>query len=296
MTNYFKSLTKGGQSTSLASPNYSTTFATFESEMDSSKDIFSESDESDNDFDQYSFSNPIINKASTDSLIRTNIQNKKLKKSKKSKSNHSITASSFQNFRIRSLTIISMDSDTIISMDNDTDMTGRISFGLDILGIFEEKEEFINKSVETPVATNDNMINMMMNDVQSLRINKIDQTELIQSISDIDSTNIDNSTVGSMDYLIMSPTAKVYNDDIIKQLMKFGYNKFDIMKAMECVVNANNINEIKEKLDEYNNDNQTEIKRDSKIEKRAKKRKFIEQEIIETERSYYNNLKTLLND
>eukprot|EP01083_Nonionella_stella_P232018 818867_1 len=98
-------------------------------------------------------------------------------------------------------------------------------------------------------------------------------------------------------------TETVYNEEIIAQLMMFGYEKDNIMSVMKCVINANNINQIRDKLDEKTDADEQAIidiemhknidtpsppielciDIDGKKAKQARFRKCILQEIISTE-------------
>merc|ERR1719384_1481942 len=104
-----------------------------------------------------------------------------------------------------------------------------------------------------------NIIDMMIFDVGSLRPNKDKKEE-----------------------------QNVYNEEIIEQLMVFGYKRSLIITAMNEVVDRNDINEIKDHLDKQHkpqtlqtqNQSKDDIK-DKEIEtKRIKKIEHIQQEII----------------
>jgi len=50
-------------------------------------------------------------------------------------------------------------------------------------------------------------------------------------------------------------TADEYNQDIINQLIEFGYNRHEIISAMKTVTNKHDINDIQSVLDSINDDN-----------------------------------------
>eukprot|EP01083_Nonionella_stella_P006239 18153_1 len=89
-----------------------------------------------------------------------------------------------------------------------------------------------------------------------------------------------------------------YDQEIIQQLTAFGYRKDEIMQAIAQVVDRKNINAIREQLDTNATaiSNEKAVEKESKQVKMQRKRRFIEQEIVTTEETYYNRLNTLLNE
>eukprot|EP01083_Nonionella_stella_P145604 456575_1 len=257
---------------------YPSTFDTFQSQYTINNE--SETEESDSDVDGYSISKSI-------SKTWANMGKKFSKKSQpKISSAHTLSVSDFENFKIRSLTIIPMDSD-----DDFGDTTAPDLLALDV--IFDDQKALTDDEEDDPYATStgtplrplfgDNMINMMMGDLGTLQFTKQQETELQNVIE--------------------------HDENIIAQLEVFGYIRCDIIDAMNDAIDSNNINEIKETLDaqkkgsntaklELVNVSQPIIKsapRTSTI-KRQKKRPHIEAEIISTEKRYHDDLQTLLNE
>ena len=230
-----------------------------------------EDSESDEDLDFGGYSSPKLQglnqlsselvKKSSSTVAIGSPKNKR--KSTKQRHSHSITISSFQNFRIQSLTIISMDShDHFDYHDNDEDDYK----ALELMGIFEEKEVDFDDEKDAPIVSSEpSIVDLMMSDLGSLRLTKSQQKSLTDSVSE--------------------------DEQITSQLMAFGYKHSEIITAMESATNCTDINEIKNILDDTG-----QSEHDLKAQQRLKNRQFIEQEIIKTEQSYCLSLDILINE
>eukprot|EP01084_Bolivina_argentea_P037028 68456_1 len=94
------------------------------------------------------------------------------------------------------------------------------------------------------------------------------------------------------------------DEEIIKQLSVFGYDRQQILDVMKNVTNATDINEIRDKLD-AETDNINTPRRAAvlipqsmkdEIKQKQRQKNYVEQEIIHSEETYCQGLETLLNE
>ena len=330
------------------------TFATLESEManrmDTNEMHDSSSQESDDDFGGYNYVNTRkLTITSTDIASKSNESNhpQRYRRSTISqrKSNQIITAKSFTNFKIRSLSIdkfgLYHDSD---DEQEEQDKDKNSTF-VPTMMVFEEETELDDEKYMEQ-AQNDEEHDDDDDDDW-----KVSEQLMDMAVLHTDDEDNDNDIASNIDQLIINDFASlkslrslkilkkeddnhkeceihglaVSDDDddvydiemeqkghIVSQLKTFGYDENEIVTAMQEVVNPNNINQIKDKLDEEDDanmqiviDTKLELLKldkpetpliDPDIQKRAKQRKFIEQEIISTEETYTAGLQILLNE
>eukprot|EP01084_Bolivina_argentea_P249895 418490_1 len=214
--------------------NKGLTFHTIESHMSkiNKQEMHdSDSEQSDDDFGGY-----IINKK-----VRKTVHSKKLQKHiSPRKSNYNLSPKSFINFRIRSISINSNQTES------------------DIIVIEEGKEA-----------------NIMLNTIQPA-FGKI-KTKYFNEYYNNKSLKINRMNIN----ISRQRSGGINNTEIIGKLQNLGYKQEQILEVMKVVQNPNSFNEIQQLLD---------------MKKRAKKRKFIEQEIVSTEEIYVQGLDTLLNE
>ena len=202
------------------------------------------------------------------------------------KTNQPISKASFLNFRIRSLTVEKSSGSAFGSDESDDDAA------LDMGILDEEKEEFddeddadVDEERDDDFKVTEELACMAVleSDEETDGIKKLEK--MMISRGDIISMNNkrqqSNSTlfglaISSLEMMdksksksceepeddghnnnkqgqVQMQSIREYKEETIAQLEMFGYGRDEIIKAMECVVNANDINMVRDKLDEDKN-------------------------------------------